>query len=109
MNDSRFSGQANTIDVYDCQTDRWEVITQIPNPRHHEGIVAHGSKIYIVGGFMLNTIFHKDVAPVECYDILTNTWTFDDKDAQVYWEHSCVAMYIPKNIQNTGKKEFPCV
>lgn len=90
--------QVNTIDAYDCLLDTWEVVAQVPTPRHHAGIVAYGSKIYIVGGFMEDSIFHKDVAPVECYDILTNKWTFDDKNAQEYWEHSCATLYIPKNI-----------
>ncbi|KRT79578.1 BTB And C-terminal Kelch domain containing protein [Oryctes borbonicus] len=55
--------QVNTIDAYDCLSDSWEEVAQIPTPRHHAGIVAHGSKIYIVGGFMKDSIFHKDVAP----------------------------------------------
>lgn len=90
--------QVNTIDVYDCLLDTWEEVTRVPTPRHHAGVVAHGSKLYIIGGFVKDSIFEKDVAPIECYDILTNKWTYDEKNVQEYWEHNCATLYIPKYI-----------
>ncbi|KAK9709181.1 BTB And C-terminal Kelch [Popillia japonica] len=78
--------------------DTWEEVTRVPTPRHHAGVVAHGSKLYIIGGFVKDSIFEKDVAPIECYDILTNKWTYDEKNIQEYWEHNCATLYIPKYI-----------
>ncbi|GJQ71600.1 hypothetical protein Trydic_g11302, partial [Trypoxylus dichotomus] len=68
--------QVNTIDAYDCLSDTWEEVAQIPTLRHHAGIVAHGSKIYIVGGFMKDSIFDKDVAPF-VYCLLVGTFPFN--------------------------------
>ncbi|XP_022915997.1 kelch-like protein 26 isoform X2 [Onthophagus taurus] len=95
---------ASTIDAYDCLTNTWEVVTRIPTPRNHAGVVADDSKIYIIGGFLTDAMFHKDVTPVETYDIKTDVWSSNEKLPQQCWEHACVTIYIPKNVQENDVK-----
>ncbi|XP_017780748.1 PREDICTED: kelch-like protein 12 [Nicrophorus vespilloides] len=88
--------QVATIDAYDLITNTWSFVTNVPTPRYHTGVVAHDSKIYFIGGFHNDAMFHKDTAAIECYDILTDTWTKGDKHSQDFWEHNCVMLYVPK-------------
>lgn len=85
----------DTIDVYDIINDTWEVVTHIPTPRYHAGIVGVDNKIFFIGGFHSDVMFDRDTAAIECYNIDTDTWTTGDKYPQDVWEHTCVTMYIP--------------
>lgn len=103
--------QILTIDAYDIATDTWEVVTRVPTtPRYHSAIVAVRERIYFIGGFYEDTLYFKKIAPIECYDIITDTWTIDKLNAQDFWELSAVALYIPqykrKNNELTTKKDI---
>lgn len=86
----------DTIDSYDVTKDLWEVVTQIPTPRYHAGIVGVDNKIYFIGGFHSDVMFDRDTAAIECYNIETDSWTTGEKYPQDVWEHTCVTMYIPR-------------
>lgn len=49
----------NTIDEYDILKERWTVVSEIPTPRYHAGIVLVESKLYIVGGFHSDATFDR--------------------------------------------------
>lgn len=49
----------DTIDRYDVETDTWETVARVPNPRYHSGIVAVESKIYFIGGFHSDALFDR--------------------------------------------------
>jgi len=49
----------DTIDVYDVTTDQWQVVTHIPTPRYHAGIVGVDTKIYFIGGFHSDAMFDR--------------------------------------------------
>jgi len=49
----------DTIDVYDVTTDQWRVVTHIPTPRYHAGIVGVDTKIYFIGGFHSDAMFDR--------------------------------------------------
>lgn len=53
-------------------------------------------KIYLIGGYRSESMFAKETANIECYDIDSNTWTTLEKYPQDIWEHSCATLYIPK-------------
>ncbi|KAG5900505.1 hypothetical protein JTB14_010915 [Gonioctena quinquepunctata] len=86
----------DTIDAYDVEKDCWEVVTKVPTPRYHAGIVCIEQKIYFIGGYHSDAIFDKDTAAIEYYDIETELWTIEDKYPQDIWEHTCATLYIPK-------------
>nr|CAD7404923.1 unnamed protein product [Timema cristinae] len=86
----------DTIDVYDVSTDSWKVVSRVPTPRAHAGIVGVGSKIYIIGGFRGDALFDRATAVIECYDLETDSWTTGDKYPHEIWEHTCVTLYIPR-------------
>lgn len=86
----------NTIDAYDVNLNSWEVVTDIPTPRYHAGIVSVGTKIYLIGGFHSDAMFDRATAAIECYDITKNLWSTDENYPQEIWEHACVTLYIPK-------------
>lgn len=85
-----------TIDTYDPVERTWKVITTIPTPRYHAGIVAVKTKIYIIGGFYSDSMFDRASSTIECYDILKNEWSNLDRYPQNTWECTCVSLYIPK-------------
>jgi len=72
------------------------VLTKIPTPRYHAGIALVDNKIYFIGGFQSDTMIDKDTANIEYYDIEEQTWTVESKYPQDVWEHTCVALCIPK-------------
>lgn len=74
----------------------WEIVTRVPTPRFHAGIVNISKKIYLIGGFHSESMFDRDRAAIECYDIVTDTWTTLEKYPQDIWEHACATLYIPK-------------
>ncbi|XP_067013052.1 kelch-like protein 26 [Anabrus simplex] len=86
----------DTIDAYDVETDHWEVVTRIPTPRYHAGIVGVDNKIFFIGGFLSDAMFDRATAIIESYNLATDTWTTGDKYPQEIWEHTCVTLYIPR-------------
>lgn len=86
----------DTIDAYDVERDRWEVVTRVPTPRYHAGIVSVHNKIYFIGGYHSDAMFDKYTAAVENYDIEKDVWTIEDKYPQDIWEHTCATLFIPK-------------
>lgn len=86
----------DTIDVYNKDSRTWEVVTQIPTPRFHAGIVAVNTKIYIIGGFYSDSMFDLTRSVIECYDVDTNQWTSVERYPQNIWECNCIGLYIPK-------------
>jgi kelch-like protein 26 len=40
-------------------TDQWQVVTHIPTPRYHAGIVGVDTKIYFIGGFHSDAMFDR--------------------------------------------------
>lgn len=86
----------DTIDVYDVEKNCWTVLTTVPTPRHHAGIVSIFRKIYFIGGFPSNAMFDKRTAAIECYDIDSDVWSTEEKYPQGIWEHTCSLLYVPK-------------
>lgn len=86
----------NTIDMYDPQTREWKIVTTIPTPKYHAGIIAVETKIYIIGGFYADSTFDRASSTVEYYDIVKDEWSSLDRYPQNIWECSCVSLYIPK-------------
>lgn len=87
---------AGTIDVFNYATNTWTVLTRIPTPKFHAGIVALNNKIYIIGGFCSDDIFRHTACTIEVYDIDKNVWTKLEKYPKNIWEHTCAILYIPK-------------
>ena len=49
----------DTIDVYDVTADCWQIVTHVPTPRYHAGIVGVDTKIYFIGGFHSDAMFDR--------------------------------------------------
>ncbi len=61
----------STVDVYDIATDTWTAVAPLNVARSDLVAVAHGGKIYAIGGWNGTS----QVATMEVYDPTTNTWT----------------------------------
>ncbi|XP_018320287.1 kelch-like protein 26 [Agrilus planipennis] len=95
--DTRARILIDSIDAYNILEDSWEVVTRIPTPRYHAGIVIVDNKIYFIGGFSNDDIFdRRDISNIDCYDVEKNVWTTESKYPQVVWEHTCATLYVPK-------------
>ncbi|GFS58227.1 kelch-like protein 26 [Trichonephila inaurata madagascariensis] len=86
----------DSIDCYSVTRDAWTVITRVPTPRYHAGIVIIGKWLYIVGGFHSATTFDRASGVVECYNMETGIWTVGDNYPQDIWEHACCTLYVPR-------------
>ncbi|KAJ6643121.1 Kelch-like protein 26 [Pseudolycoriella hygida] len=87
---------ATTIDKYDPESEEWKVVTTIPTPKYHAGIIAVETKIYIIGGFYADSMFDRASSTIEFYDIVKNEWSSLDRYPQNNWECSIESLYIPK-------------
>lgn len=86
----------DTIDCYNIGQDNWSVVTRVPTPRYHAGIVVIGQWLYIVGGFHSATTFDRASGIVECYNLETGLWTIGDHYPQDIWEHTCCTLFVPR-------------
>ncbi|KAG4067485.1 hypothetical protein HA402_002762 [Bradysia odoriphaga] len=87
---------ANTIDMYNPRTKDWKVVTTIPTPKYHAGIVSVDTKIYIIGGFYADSLLDRASSTIEFYDIDKDEWSSLERYPQNNWECSCVSLYIPR-------------
>jgi hypothetical protein len=60
-------------EVYDPATDNWEVKAPLPTPRHAPATNMVDGKIYVIGGYSIET--HSSLNVFEVYDPETDTWT----------------------------------
>jgi N-acetylneuraminic acid mutarotase len=63
-----------TVERYDINTDTWTTVAPLPTPRSDVGVIAHGGKIYVIGGCTglgSGTVSNE----VDIYHPTTNTWT----------------------------------
>uniref|UniRef100_A0A0P4WFA8 Kelch-like protein diablo n=1 Tax=Scylla olivacea TaxID=85551 RepID=A0A0P4WFA8_SCYOL len=87
---------ADTVDCYDPRTDTWSVVTRVPTPRYHAGILVVGGRLYVVGGFHSDATFDRATGVIECYDLETGRWGTEQPYPQDIWEHVCVPLYVPR-------------
>jgi N-acetylneuraminic acid mutarotase len=75
-----FTGQgpsyssSRAVEVYDHQTNQWEMRASLPTARRYLTAAAVGGKIYAVGGYDGGPTLFNPLAITEIYDPLTNTW-----------------------------------
>ncbi|KAK8737119.1 hypothetical protein OTU49_004805 [Cherax quadricarinatus] len=86
----------DTIDCYNPNTDSWVVVSRVPTPRYHAGIVVMGSRLYVIGGFHSDATFDRATGVIECYDLETGVWSVENAYPQDIWEHVCVPLYVPR-------------
>lgn len=74
---------ASTVEMYDPETDTWEQKANMPTARSGVSVSVVDGKIYAIGGTNLKTIQvprgysseSEELATVEMYDPVTDTWT----------------------------------
>lgn len=86
----------DTIDCYNTQTDTWNVVTRVPTPRYHAGMVVMRSKLYIIGGFHSDATFDRATGVIECFDLANSVWSVENAYPQDIWEHVCIPLHIPR-------------
>ena len=60
----------------DSLSQGWQYRSPMPNPRHHSGSVLLNGKLFIVGGQKEHDDKLVPQDDVHCYDIATDTWTY---------------------------------
>ena len=73
---------AATVEMYDPKTDTWERKSDMPTPRSGVSVSVVEGKIYAIGGSKIKTIQvprgftsdNEELATVEMYDPVTDTW-----------------------------------
>ena len=71
------------VEVYDPETDTWERKTDMPTARSNAAVSVVDGKIYAIGGSEVKKVqmprgfthASKELATVEMYDPITDTWT----------------------------------
>lgn len=64
--------------VFDPATKKWQVLAPLPEPRSSHDAVAIGSKIYVIGGWMLNGEGEGEW--------LNTAWVYDTAQADSQWQ-----------------------
>ncbi|XP_059093875.1 kelch-like protein 12 isoform X2 [Tigriopus californicus] len=90
----------DSIDVYDVDSNSWVVETKIPTPRFHAGSAIVKDKLYIIGGFLSESLFDRATGLIECYDLVKRTWCANEVYPYELWEHTCASLYIPRCRDN---------
>lgn len=67
----------NWFDSYDTVTNTWTILPDATYARDHTGGALIGSKICVAGGRDGGTVGWPLVAPTECYDLYTSTWSIE--------------------------------
>jgi N-acetylneuraminic acid mutarotase len=68
------------LDAYDIGTDTWTALSDnAPHPRDHTGgaVLDNGRRLCVGGGRNGGELNWPDVAPTDCYDLLTGEWTVE--------------------------------
>ncbi|XP_027851068.2 ring canal kelch homolog [Aphis gossypii] len=61
----------NTVEVFSCNTLKWQRVTSMPNNKHKFGVGVLNNYIYAVGGVNSNGMTNKSV---DCYDPIKDCW-----------------------------------
>ncbi|MCK4241899.1 MAG: hypothetical protein KAX30_09780 [Candidatus Atribacteria bacterium] len=94
---------ASAVDVYDTETNRWEIAAPLPLPRQDTFVVSAGTKVYILGGQGANET-DAQTANVMILDTVKNEWS-EGPDLPYAWEHPRAASVDGKIYIMTGKGE----
>lgn len=62
-----------SCEVYDSEANKWDFMSPMHSPRYQAGCAVLNRKIYVCGGWGDEG---QALDSVECYDIITNTWSF---------------------------------
>jgi N-acetylneuraminic acid mutarotase len=73
----RGDGGATTaaVERYDIERDRWRRVRSMPIGVNHPATVAHGGRLYVIGGYTGDGGLSAPTAAVQRYDPRTNRWT----------------------------------
>ncbi|MCL4135156.1 UNVERIFIED_CONTAM: hypothetical protein GTU68_026110 [Idotea baltica] len=87
----------SSVDRYDPDTDTWSVVTHVPTPRLHAGVVVVGERLWVVGGCLSDVPFDRGTGVVEAFDLVGGEWSgVHSSYPQDIWEHVCVSLYVPR-------------
>ena len=94
---------STAVDIFDTETNSWELAAECPLPRQDTGAVAFGTKIYLIGGQGGN----KTDAPTTSVMILDTEENHrkEGPDLPYEWEHARGAVVNDKLYVMTGKGE----
>ncbi|XP_013112381.2 kelch-like protein 26 [Stomoxys calcitrans] len=89
---------AETIDVYDIETDTWSTESTNPMPKYYTGVAAVKKRIYFIGGLLSSATINRATSSVQCYDLETKQWSFNVEweYPKEVWECTCAAFYVPE-------------
>jgi N-acetylneuraminic acid mutarotase len=88
----------SSVESFDLVTESWDpvVVTDIPTPRFHSGIVMKGDILWIMGGFVSDDSFDdRGCGLIECFNLKTKEWSTPSAYPQDIWEHSTAVLYVP--------------
>ena len=66
-----YSGASDAVDVFDPESNTWEIAAPLNQQRYSAGATALNGLLYVVGGFDSR---RKKLASVECYNPETDEW-----------------------------------
>lgn len=72
-----FATSYASLDKYNIATDTWTELPSGNYPRDHVAAALSHGKICVAGGRDGGTPYWPEVAPTECYDIETGTWSIE--------------------------------
>ena len=72
------------LDEFDISTETWTVLSSnAPNPRDHTGGAMVNGRICVAGGRNGGLVNWPEIAPTDCYDLSSGTWSVEAPIPQV--------------------------
>lgn len=90
---------ATTIDCYNEEEDRWEVVADVHLPRLYATYTVYGDCLYGVGGW-INGDNQSKARTVQVFDMVTGVCEDKSSTSIELWEHSACCLYVPSHKDN---------
>ena len=85
----------NSLDVYSEETDQWQTVSHLPNPRYLSSLVYSNSVLYFIGGRCSISGFYGSSSRIDMYRLEDKEWQQTDDYPIEVWEHLSCELYIP--------------
>lgn len=86
---------SGTVDRYDIKQDQWSQLAYTPTPRYLASMVAHGSKLYIIGGYGKRRQLSRATRKIEVYNVTKEDWEEHCDYPVSLWEHESCVIHVP--------------
>jgi N-acetylneuraminic acid mutarotase len=91
----------DTVDCYNCLTNQWAQLTQLPTPRYHMSTTVINNLLYVIGGFGAGQ-YNRASRKIETYSLEKEEWVDHEEYPVEVREHVSCRLYVPVCRRDKG-------